>query len=144
MRSDENPSLRFASCCNVDVVNGAEGRCDAGFSSTDVTVHGMPRFSPSASDVAACSSSRVTVCEVSWPLSLKSLPVATRRSSTFTSVAPNSLAPLRSRASRSQKPALTNARRSSSRSTMRRTATLCTRPAERPVCTFFHSTGDSV
>ena len=34
--------------------------------------------------------------------------------------------------------------RSSSRSTISRTATLCTRPALRPVCTFFQSTGDSV
>ena len=32
--------------------------------------------------------------------------------------------------------------RSSSRSTISRTATLCTRPALSPVCTFFHSTGD--
>ena len=27
MRSDENPSLRLASCCKVDVVKGGEGRC---------------------------------------------------------------------------------------------------------------------
>ena len=33
--------------------------------------------------------------------------------------------------------------RSRSRSTTRRVATDCTRPAERPVMTFFHSTGET-
>ena len=48
------------------------------------------------------------------------------------------------RASRSQYALVRNSRRASSRSTTRRTATLCTRPALSPVWTFFHSTGDTM
>ena len=38
----ENPSFKLASCCNVDVVNGAEGFFDAGFLSTEVTLKFLP------------------------------------------------------------------------------------------------------
>ena len=45
--------------------------------------------------------------------------------------------------SRSQYDATRKAIRSRSRSTTRRVATDCTRPAERPDITFFHSTGET-
>ena len=38
----ENPSFKLASCCNVDVVNGAEGFFVAGFLSTEVTLKFLP------------------------------------------------------------------------------------------------------
>ena len=38
---DENRSLRLASCCSVDVVNGAAGRRVYGFSSTEETVYAL-------------------------------------------------------------------------------------------------------
>ena len=43
----------------------------------------------------------------------------------------------------SQYDAERNAMRSRSRSTTSRVATDCTRPADRPVMTFFHSTGET-
>ena len=51
VRSAENPNLRLASCCSVEVVNGGAGRCVNGFSSTLVTVHGRPRISAFAQRV---------------------------------------------------------------------------------------------
>ena len=40
--AEEKRSLRAASCCSVEVMNGAYGRRRYGFSSTRVTVNGRP------------------------------------------------------------------------------------------------------
>ena len=87
---------------------------------------------------------------MSWPSGPKSRPAATRLPSTLASraVMPRgssgpaafsvSKAPVRSQYS-----AAVNAMRSRSRSTTMRVATDCTRPADSPVRTFFHSTGET-
>ncbi len=87
VRSDENRSLRPASCCSVDVINGGYGRRVYGFSSTDATFSWAPA-NPVASAVAPTSSSTTTSGAVSppllrsWPSESKSRPVATREPST--------------------------------------------------------------
>ena len=144
VRSVENPSLRLASCVSVEVVKGGAGRSTPGFSSTELTVHGMFFHSASTSARLSLSVSTRAFLPVSAPLASKSLPVATRSSPNRASVAVNSRPSPDSLASRSQYVAARNARRCSSRSTISRTATLCTRPALRPVCTFFQSTGEIV
>ena len=83
------------------------------------------------------------MADFSCPVESKSLLAAGRTPSTATSCAPKSSSPsFRSRTSTFQKPADRNAIRRRSRSTSNRTATLCTRPADRPLRTFRHSTGD--
>ena len=92
----------------------------------------------------------------SSPSEVKSRPCATRCPSTETSVAPNepgvpSSPPcacppgvtVANSASRSQYSAARKAIRSRSRSTTRRVATDCTRPADSRGMTFFHSTGET-
>ena len=78
----------------------------------------------------------------SWP---KSLPRATRVSSTECSLAGNircsCFSPASKVPSRSQYDATRNLIRSRSLSTTSRVATDCTRPAERPDITLRHSTG---
>ena len=73
----------------------------------------------------------------------KSRPDATRLPSSSTSDAGNSAPDAANLPSRSQYSAARNAMRARSRSTTRRVATLCTRPAESFGIIFFHSTGDS-
>ena len=54
-------SLRPASCCRVEVVNGAAGRRVYGFVSSDVTVSASFAVPLRASDSdVACASSRTT------------------------------------------------------------------------------------
>ena len=91
---------------------------------------------------ARASSSWTTPLSRSSPVvGSKSLPCATRAPSSETSRASN--APGSNVARRSQYSAERNAMRSRSRCTTRRVATDCTRPAESPRVTFFHSTGDT-
>src|SRR5690625_7747380 len=74
-------SRRDASCCNVEVVKGAAGRRRYGLSSKDVTANSACS-NPPANDLAEASSRCTTsALDLSWPLSLKSRPVATRVSS---------------------------------------------------------------
>ena len=54
VRRAAKPSLRFASCCSVLVVNGSGGLRVYGFSSSFVT-RNWPRISRSASSRACCS-----------------------------------------------------------------------------------------
>ena len=89
-------SLRPASCCRVEVVNGAAGRRVYGFVSREVTVSesfAVP-FSTPARDVA-CGSSRTTAFDAffNWPRSSKSRPVATFDSSTVSRRALNGVPP---------------------------------------------------
>ena len=145
------PSLLPAACCMVDVVNGGCGRLRYGFFSTEIT---RKRASASASarspacDSPSCTTPSVRAASVSVPSDLKSLDVARRvplsaimRDSK--SVGSPSASGAHSVATTSQYGARTNAIRSRSRSTMRRVATDCTRPADRPGPTLRHSTGDS-
>ncbi len=80
----------------------------------------------------------------SWP---KSEPRATREPSTECTLAGNircsCLLPASKVPSRSQYDATRKAIRSRSLSTTSRVATDCTRPADRPDMTFFHSTGET-
>ena len=98
--------------------------------------------------VASASSRCVTsAVGLSRPVvSSKSRPVATDFPAASVRVESMEISSpaLASRAERSQYSELRKARRSISRSVSIRTATLCTRPADRPLLIFFHSSGDSV
>ena len=131
-------SLRAASCCSVEVVNGAAGLRVYGLVSTSSTEN--------AAGSRACTQARAS-SSPSWttsprprsaPRSSKSRPVATRTPPSETRRASNGASsadpasvsanvPLTSQYSASR-----NAIRSRSRSTTMRVATDCTRPADRP------------
>ena len=99
---EENRSLRLASCCSVEVMNGAAGERRYGFSSTERTAK-LASASPSARERTVGSSSTtdsVAALPLSRPSGPKSRPAATRRPSRATSRAGN--APGSSTASRSQ------------------------------------------
>ena len=140
-----------AVCCNVDVVNGGTGRRRYGFVSIDATVN--VANSNACAIAEACTSSNCTTwsfapAAVSLPSAPKSLEPAKRRPPSDTIRESNAtLLPSASGASNvavtSQYEARTNAIRSRSRSTIKRVATDCTRPAERPGPTLRHSTGES-
>ena len=139
-------NLRPASCCSVLVMNGGYGRRRYGFSSTPWTVNSRP--SSRAARPRAPASSRCSTLDGARPVAgSKSRPVASRMSSTLTSVAVNvSGSPGLGAAganvpSTSQYSAVWNAIRARSRSTTMRVATDCTRPADSRGSTFFHSTG---
>ncbi len=88
VRSTANRSLRAASCCSVEVMNGGYGRRVYGLVSTLVTSNGV-RSSAAASSRAG-RSVRCRALPRTVPVSgSKSRPVATRRPSTDTSVAVN-------------------------------------------------------
>ena len=70
-------SLRPASCCSVEVMNGAAGERRKGRSVTELTVKDRPARAV-ATDVASSSpSTRTSLLPVRSPCSSKSLPVAT-------------------------------------------------------------------
>ena len=141
------PSLRLASCWRVVVRNGAYGERRYGLDSTDRTSYVVS--SSAAASPSARGRSRWTTFDASLsrPSGPKSEPRATRAPSTEYSLAGNircsCLEPASKVPSRSQYDATRNRIRSRSRSTTRRVATDCTRPAERPDMTFFHSTGET-
>ena len=119
-----NPSLRAASCCKVEVVKGAAGL----FFTGRVTISSME-------NVAALHDSRNF-----WA----SFFVFRRRaSSAFISTSLPSVSGTRKTAVTRYEASLLKACISRSRSTISRTATDCTRPAESAGFTFFHSTGES-
>jgi len=137
---EESRSLREASCWSVEVVNGAAGLRRYGLDSTDETV---PSVTTPAIAVALASS-RCTAADVrSAPSSPKSRPVATRAPSTAARRASKDSSPRAKRAVTSQYEADRNAMRSRSRSTTRRVATDCTRPADRPGPILRHSSGET-
>ena len=120
----EKPNLRAASCCKVEVVNGGAGDFFEGF----VTTSAISNLAPLQVSKKACASSLV----------LKRLP-----NSAFTSVF-SPFSPGTSKAAVTlYHDSLTNEFTSRSRSTIKRTATDCTRPAERAGFTFRHNTGES-
>ena len=85
-------SLRPASCCSVDVMNGAAGERRKGRSVTDFTVKVCP-VRASATEVASSSpSTRTSPLALCSPSSSKSLPVATAVPPSVTRAAPKPLA----------------------------------------------------
>ena len=81
-------SLREASCCSVDVVNGAAGLRVYGLVSSEATENSEDaRLATRA--VATASSTCTTSADFSVPLSAKSRPEATRRPLTDDSRAGN-------------------------------------------------------
>ena len=124
------PSLRLASCCSVEVVKGACGLRRAGLASTvdDREVRGLDRLLEvfgfrAGADVEPLDLLAVGADEARLE------GVAARR-----------------RQRRDQRPVFagTNFSISSSRSQTSRSATDCTRPAERAPGSLRHSTGESV
>src|SRR6478609_8284489 len=83
---EEKRSLRPASCCSVEVVNGAAGRRVYGLVSTERTLNSA-LCRPAARAVASSSLRCTALREVSSPLSLKSRPLATLAPSTAASFA---------------------------------------------------------
>src|SRR5271168_5029599 len=128
-RSAEKPSLREASCCSVEVVKGGGGERRAGFFSTDETLN-----------VAASTAALAACAEPSLPRSnlVSLLP------SCLTSRARNGSPPAETSASTLQYSWVLNASISISRWTIRRSATDCTRPADREPGSLRQSTGERV
>ncbi len=118
-------SLRDDSCCKVEVMNGATGKRRFSRVETDCTVY-------AASSSAATTPLAASVEPISavWPLT------RARRA-----VSPGGFFAARS-ASMVQYSLARKARISRSRSTITRSATVCTRPAERPRRTLSHSSGE--
>ncbi len=148
VRDAPNPSLREASCCSVVVRKGAYGWRRYGLDSTDCTVKVVSR----SASVSACACARsrwtgpVPDAALSSPVLVKSDPRATLAPSTECSLAvkirTSWSGPASKLPSMSQYEATRKAIRSRSRSTTRRVATDWTRPADSPLITFFHSTGE--
>ena len=148
--ADDQRSLRPASCCSVEVMNGGYGRRRYGFSSTRLTANSA--FSSRAARPRAPASSRCSTSLEARPVAgSKSRPVAIRSSSRATRLAVNELglpvalscAAVLKVPSMSQYSAVWKAIRWRSRSTTIRVATDCTRPADSFGSTFFQSTGET-
>ena len=120
----EKPNLRAASCWRVEVVKGGAGDFFDGRVTTSVIL----KLASLQLSKKACASSLV----------LKRLPNSARTSA-FSPFSPGTSNTAVTRYHDS----LTNAFTSRSRSTIKRTATDCTRPAERAGLTFRHNTGES-
>ncbi len=126
----EKPSLREASCCMVEVVKGGGGLRRAGLASTLATW--KVAFSRSRVKASASAPEPMSRRWIFWP----SAPV--RRASKV------SLRGVASVAAIDQYSRVTNFSISSSRSQTSRSATDCTRPAERAPGSLRQSTGESV
>ena len=129
VRCAEKPSLREASCCRVEVVKGGAGLRRAGFFSTEATVK-----------------------RAAWTAALAASALASFPKSNLVSRLPSCLT---KRPTKGSEPAVTSASTvqnswvlnrsiSSSRSTTNRSATDCTRPAERDPGSLRQSTGERV
>ena len=122
-------------------MKGGWGREVKGFSVTEVTLNAA--FGRAAESAAAEGPSRARRSEVFAPVESKSLDPARSTPPRLTSVAPNASGVFVNVAVTSCQVAEVKAMRSRSRSTTRRVATDCTRPAERRGSTFFQSTGET-
>ena len=124
------PSLREASCCRVEVVNGGAGRRLRSLLATSVTCSAPCAAAVIRLRASSAVSPSVTVnCSNFFP-------------SSFVSLALKACDGCASSASMVQYSRATKASISSSRSTIMRSAGDCTRPADRPRCTLRQSTGD--
>src|SRR3984885_14267099 len=115
----------YAACCNFEVVNGGGGLGFFSFCVTEVTCHCV--LLPAATTLSAASWFDTSI---SSPLYLLSL------ASKIGGCPASSIAWI------DQYSTGTNARISNSRSTINRTATVCTRPADSPRRTLSHSKGE--
>ena len=138
-------SLRPASCCSVEVMNGAAGERRNGRSVTELTVKDRPARAAATEVASSSPSTRTSPLPVRSPCSSKSLPVAT-----VVPPKPTSAAPKLEAASAWVKVPSTPHQvaerkriRARSRSTTMRVATLWTRPAESRGMTLRHRTGDT-
>ena len=132
---EENPSFRAASCCTVEVVNGGDGVRLTSRSRTSRTRYDASR-SRSTCCCASASADRIRP-RLSGDAASLSSPICTSRAGNADS------SPFGARrASTVQYSFGSNARISRSRSTISRSATDCTRPADSPVRTFFHRIGE--
>ena len=161
---DDIPRRLPAACCRVDVVNGGTGRRRYGFDSMDITV----KSCPCTASAMRCASASLNTMALSFAIACEGFPSLpksfdpairrppndTRRvlNDVSTALSPGTAFPSESLptplptatvAITSQYGVRTNAIRSRSRSTISRVATDCTRPAESPVLTLRHSTGDN-
>ena len=119
-----NPNLRAASCCKVDVVKGAAGLFFSGRVEMSWMVKEADR-------------------QLSRNFWASALVLIRRDSSAFISTGLPSASGTRNTAVTRYDASDWKACISRSRSTIRRTATDCTRPAESAGFTFFHNTGES-
>ena len=124
------PSLRLASCCSVEVMNGGYGLRDAGFASTEATLSAAA----ATASTAPCASASVARSKRS---SLRPSSVVSRASNVSPRGVTSSAFTLQYSRGR-------NASISISRCTISRSATDCTRPADLAPGSLRHSTGDRV
>ena len=139
MRCALKPSLRDASCCSVEVVNGAAGLRRRCFLSTFATVS-----TPLAVSRIRCSAARTWGSFVNVNCSTFSPPKSASRAGNCVEPGLGSRVAAFCSASASivQYSCALNAVISASRSTISRSAGLCTRPADSPRRTFFQSNGE--
>ena len=124
------PSLRLASCCSVEVVNGGGGLRLAGLASIFATV--KVAFSSACLKASASAPEPMSSRWIFWP----SAPTSRAWKVSSRGVARVATSDQYSRA--------TNFSISNSRSQTSRSATDCTRPAERAPGSLRHNTGESV
>ena len=132
MRLMPKPSLRDASCCIVAVVNAGLGRRRTVERATEATVKAASRIRRTAASAPARVSNRDPASGAS-----------SRRTGRAGSAPPPEPAATSACASTVQYARGANASISASRSHTSRSATDCTRPAERQPGTLRHSTGES-
>ena len=149
VRAAVNPSFLPASCCSVEVMNGAAGLRRLCFFSTPCTHRAptAPSSPSSASGARRCGSfaelnSTSRFRAPSAEASSVMLNCTSFSPSSRTSFAVNAVPSLSRSASMVQYSRFSNRSISSSRSTIMRSAGLCTRPADSPLRIFFHSSGD--
>ena len=143
VRFGDMRSRELASCCRVLVVCGGSGRRVVSLTSMERTTNAGVRSvtAPLASRPSAAMTSAASASVPSSSFSRSAASVSPRLP---TRRALNGLLPsLARRASMVHDSTGTNASISVSRSTTRRTATDCTRPAESPARTLRHSSGES-
>ena len=118
-------SFRAASCCSGEVMNGGTGKRRFSFVATESTRYSLPSTAATIACAAASS------------------PIATFTPSRLARLVFSSGGFLPFRwTSIDQYSCLTKARISRSRSTISRSATVCTRPADNPRRTLSHSNGE--
>src|SRR5690606_12503373 len=117
----ENPSFLLASCCNVEVVNGAAGERFAGFFSRELTVNAAAILSRKKASASLFCSKRCgnSALNCSFPFPVVNCATILKLASALTLLI------------------------SRSRYTISLTATDCPRPADNDGFTFFHNTGAS-
>ena len=134
----EKPSFRAASCCNVEVVNGGAGDRFRSFRWTSRTRYAARRSRSTCGIASVSAPSRIPFLSGA----VASLPSGISVSRATKGCCSSSPGPSGvNRTSMLQYSTGTKARISRSRSTISRTATDCTRPADRPGRTFLHRIG---